>query len=231
MNKFQTKGLITVLIFLVVFSLIAFLPPFAMTAVFWISYIFGAVSILAQIYVMKIAFEGDGTAKSKFYGFPIAKIGVVYMIAQLILSIVFMIMSAVIPVWLTVLIFVILLAVAAVGLIAADTVRDEINIQDNKLKTNTSCMMTLRSIVYPLAGQCEEENAKKLLQELADQFRYSDPVSSEVLNDIESELEGLVGELQTVVSEVRYTDIAPLCKRVGNTLVERNRLCKLNKGK
>ncbi|MDE6580261.1 MAG: hypothetical protein K2K41_06980 [Ruminiclostridium sp.] len=180
---------------------------------------------------MKIAFEGDGTAKSKFYGFPIAKIGVVYMVAQLILSVVFMIMAAVIPVWLTILLFVILLAVAAVGLIAADTVRDEINIQDKKLSTKTSCMMTLRSIVYPLAGQCEEENAKKLLQELADQFRYSDPVSSEVLNDIESEIESLVGALQTAVNEVRYSDIAPLCRRVGNTLEERNRLCKLNKGK
>ncbi len=231
MKKNQIRGLVVILIMLAVFSLIAFLPPFVKTAVFWLSYIFGVISILAQIYVLKTAFDGENIAKSRFYGFPIAKIGVVYAAAQLILSIVFMIVAAVLPAWIAVLAFVILLAAAAIGFIAADTVRDEINEQDKKLETNTSCMITLRSIVYPLSAQCDDENAKKSLTDLADQFRYSDPVSSEAIKDIESELELLTAELQIAVNEARNSEIVPLCKKVSNTLMERNRLCKLNKKK
>lgn len=92
-------------------------------------------------------------------------------------------------------------------------------------------MLTLRSLVYPLAEQCDDGNVKEVLQALADEFKYSDPVSSDALKEIEAELEKQVSELQTAVSEVRNSEIVTLCKRVNNTLVERNRLCKINKRK
>ncbi|MBD5103285.1 MAG: hypothetical protein HDT47_00265 [Ruminococcaceae bacterium] len=150
---------------------------------------------------------------------------------QLILSILFMILAEIIPLWVSAIVFVILLAVAVVGFVAADTMRDEIVKQDTKLEISTSCMTALRSIVYPLAEQCDEEKWRKILQGLSDEFKYSDPVSSEVLKEIESELENMVAELQIAVSESRNSEILPLCKKISNTLAERNRLCKLNKGK
>lgn len=231
MKKNQIRGLAVILIILAVFSVISFLPPFKMTEVFWLSYIFGAISVLAQIYVLKTAFCGSNEVKSKFYGFPIARIGAVYMAVQLILSIIFMILAEIVPLWIAVIAFVVLLAVAAVGFISTDAMRDEIEAQDKRLEASTSCMITLRSLVSPLAGQCDDEKSKTALQELADEFKYSDPVSSEALKEIESELEKQVAELQMAVNEVRNSEIAPLCKRVNNTLIERNRLCKINKRK
>lgn len=231
MKKNQIRGLAVVFIILAVFSAISFLPPFKMTETFWLSYIFGVISVLAQIYVLKTAFSGSNKAKSRFYGFPIARISVVYMGVQLILSILFMILAEIIPLWVSAIVFVILLAVAVVGFVAADTMRDEIVKQDTKLEISTSCMTALRSIVYPLAEQCDEEKWRKILQGLSDEFKYSDPVSSEVLKEIESELENMVAELQIAVSESRNSEILPLCKKISNTLAERNRLCKLNKGK
>jgi hypothetical protein len=78
---------------------------------------------------------------------------------------------------------------------------------------------------------CSDENAKKVLQDVADEFRYSDPVSSESLKDIENELENQVGELQLAVTEENAENIITLCKKIKITLTERNRLCKLGKRK
>ncbi|MCM1335364.1 MAG: hypothetical protein NC084_10965 [Bacteroides sp.] len=178
---------------------------------------------------MKAAF-GKGTVRSRFYGFPIAGIGVAYLAAQLVLSLVFMLLAAIAPLWVEVILFVILLAAAGIGFISADTMRDEIEAQDRRLEENTSCITTLRSIVYPLARQCDGAEEKKRLEALSYEFRYSAPVSSPALEGIESELEREVAELQLAVSEVKTTEILPLCKKVGDTLVERNRLCKLSKG-
>lgn len=231
MRKNQIRALAVILLILAVFSVIAFAAPFKMTAVFWLSYIFGAAAVIAQLYVLKTAFGKSEKVKSRFYGFPIVQIGVVYMAVQLILSIVFMITSAFVPVWAAVICFVILFAAAAIGFVSADVIRDEIEKQDTRLETDTSCITALRSIIYPLADMCDDENAKKALSDLADEFKYSDPVSSDSLRDIESELEESAAKLQAKVNENNVTEIPALCKKVNTLLAERNRLCKLNKKK
>ena len=82
--------------------------PFAKNGVFWLAYVFGVIAIAAQIYVYPKAFEGE-SARSKFYGFPIAKLSTIYLIVQLILSILCMAISKVLPTWVPV-VFIVLLA-------------------------------------------------------------------------------------------------------------------------
>ncbi len=231
MTKNQKRFLMVIVIALVAFSVVAFAVPFKKNGIFWLSYIFAVISILTQIYVFKVAFNGMKTAKSKFYGFPIAQVGVVYMVVQLVLSLIFMALADIAPMWIAVIIYVLILAAATIGFISTDAVRDEIVRQDVKLSTDVSCMTTLRSIIYPLTDQCNDENAKKVLRELSDEFRYSDPVSSEALKEVESTLEAQVGELQGLVMDGKTDDIMVLSKKIKVTLTERNRLCKLNKVK
>lgn len=231
MTKNQTRVLAVVIIVLIAFSVIAFAVPFVKTGLFWMSYIFGVISILAQLYVLKVAFDGAESIKSKFYGFPIAQIGFFYMAAQVVVSLVFMILSSVVPIWIAVVVDILLLAAAAIGFIAADVVRDEVERQDVKLEADVSCMTTLRSVVYSLPAQCEDSEANKVLQELADDFRYSDPVSSNALKDIETDLENMVAQLQIAVTDENKTNILSFAKKTKNLLTERNRLCKLNKGR
>jgi hypothetical protein len=231
MTKNQKRILAVIAIVFIAFTVITFAVPFNKNGLFWLSYIFAIISILTQIYVLKVAFDGTDSTKSKFYGFPIAQVGVVYMCVQLVLSIIFMALSTIAPIWLAVVIYILLLALAGIGFISTDAVRDEIVRQDVKLEANVSCMTTLRSIVYPLTDMSSDNNAKKALQDLADEFRYSDPVSNESLKDIESELENQVGELQLAVTEENAENIIALCKKIKITLTERNRLCKLGKRK
>ena len=88
--KNQIRGWIVLAVFFIIDSVIAFALPFAHTAVFWLSYIFSVIAIAVQVYVMQVAFCKEKSVKSKFYGFPVANVGVIYMLAQLVLGLVFM---------------------------------------------------------------------------------------------------------------------------------------------
>jgi len=229
MSKNKIRGYITLSVIFVVLSIIAFAAPFAKTGTFWLAYIFGVLAIAYQIYVFKISFSGYGDVKSKFYGFPIAKIGLVYFIVQLIISIIEMATAAFLPVWLTLIINIIPAAVAVIGCISVDAMRDEIVRQDLQLKKDVSNIRALQSMSSTLVGMCENAEIKKYIQDLAEEFKYSDPVSSEQTKEPESELEKQMNELQQAIIDDDTTSSKILYKKIMAGLKERNRLCALSK--
>ena len=216
-------------ILLVVFSLIAFAAPFTKNTTFGLAFCFGVFAIALQIYVLNISFQKDGDVKSKFYGFPIARIGVCYLAAQLVVSFVEMLLAKVLPVWVPVVLNVILLAIAVIGCIAADTVRDEITRQDAQLKTDVENMRYLQSLSAALPGRCSDAELKKILQNVADEFRFSDPVSSEGTKELEAGLLSEMNEIQKAVIEGDLLSAKALCDTLLSDLSERNRICALKK--
>lgn len=226
-NKVRT-GIVLGVIF-VVYTVLTFTLPFTKNAVLWVSYLFGVVAIAAQLYVMRAAFEKETTVKSKFYGFPIANLGVLYMAVQLMLGLVFMVLAAIVPLWLPLVLYVLLLGATVIGFVAADTMRDEVEQQDVKLKCNTSTMRSLRSRANALAGQCEQEALAAVVRKLAEDLNYSDPISGDTLTEQERQLSTLMDELERAVTDKEIDAALALCKRMTAALIERNRLCKLNK--
>ena len=229
MSKTKLRTGIVLAVVFVVFTVAAFAIPFRKTGVFWLSYVFGVAAIAAQIYVLQVAFTGQKSLRSKFYGFPIARVGIVYLVVQLILSLVCMALAAVLPVWIVILADVVVLGAAAVGVVATETMREEIQRQDTVLKKDVSAMRAMQSMARSLVGMCADKTLAAELEKLSDALRYSDPVSSEALEESEAELKGLLDELQKAVVEQSYEDGAVLCQRAMAVLGERNRLCKLNK--
>lgn len=227
-SKNVIRFLISIGILLVIFNVITFAIPFAKNATFWISYIFGMIAILVQTAVMKIAFTGTETVKSQFYGFPIARIGVVYAVIQIVLSILFMALGMFIPWWIPLVLFVVLFGFSAIGFIATDATRDEIVRQDKKIVKDVSYMRNLQSKINLLVSQCEDTAVKNEVKALAEEIKYSDPVSSDSLKEIERELYFYIEELQKAVVE-NDTNAIELCKKTKSVLTERNRICKLNK--
>lgn len=225
MNKDTIRGLVVLGVLLVLYILIAFLIPFVHTAAFWVSFVFTLIAFAVVAASIYIAFIKNPDAKSRFYGFPIAKIGVIYGAVQLIASMVFMALAAVSPAWVAVLVYAIALGAAVIGLISAETVVEEIHLQDAKLKKDVTLMRSLQSKISQIAAQSEDTAIKAL----AEEFRYSDPVSSDAIADAETDLAAAVDELQTAYVDGDSEAVAKLCRRASALLAERNRLCKLNK--
>lgn len=228
-NKVRIQGLIVLAILFVVYTVIAFAIPFHKNGTFILSYLFSVVALGMQIYVFRISFQRGSDVKSKFYGFPIAKIGVVYLLVQIIVSLIMMALSIIVPIWLALIIQAIILAAAGVGVIAADVMRNEIQRQDTVLRKDVSAMRTMQSKMRMVAGQCADTEITEDINRLSEALRYSDPVSSQAIAGIEMELSNLIDELQQAVMDQEYSSARELCKKALLTLEERNRLCKLNK--
>ena len=228
LSKNQMRIMMIIGIAFVVFTVIAFAAPFKMNAVFWVAYVFGVIAIAAQAYIQPKAFQGEG-ARSKFYGFPIARVGVYYLIAQLIVSLVFMALAAFVPAWVVLIVSVLILAAAAVGLIATESVREEVERQDVKIKQEVGLMRSLQSKTAAMAGQCAGASYETPVKKLAEEFRFSDPVSGGHLAEAERELSAVIDLLQQAIVDGDRDSVEELCKKASLALAERNRLCKLGK--
>ena len=225
MKKDTIRWVVGLGVLLVLYILVAFLIPFVHTATFWVSFVFTLIAFAVVAASMYIAFVKNPDAKSRFYGFPIAKIGAIYGLVQLVAGFIFMALAAYAPVWAAVLVYAIALGAAVIGLISADAVVSEIHVQDAKLKKDVSLMRSLQSKVNQMAAQSENADVKAL----ANEFRYSDPVSSDAIADAEADLAAAVDELQSAYVDGDSEAVAKLCRKASALLAERNRLCKLNK--
>lgn len=226
MKKDTIRWIIGLAVLLILYILIAFLIPFVHTATFWVSFLFTLVAFGVMGASFYIAFIKNPDARSRFYGFPIAKIGVIYGGVQLIAGLIFMALAAYAPTWAAVLVYAIALGAAVIGLISAETVVEDIRIQDSKLKKDVALMRTLQSKVHQMAMQSEDASIKAL----AEEFRYSDPVSSATLAEIEAKLTAAVDELQSAIDSGDRDTVKQQIRKASGILSERNRLCKINKG-
>ena len=213
----------------VVYNVIAFALPFGKTAVFFLSWIFTMAAIAAQVYVIRTAFfKGEGV-KSKLYGFPIARVGLLYLAVQVVLGLIFMALGTVVPLWLPLVLYVILMGAALIGLITTEGVREEVERQERKLVKDVSRMKKFRALADTLAREGQILEVKEPLKELAEAFRYSDPVSSEALREIEDTLGDDLAHLQDAVALLEKEKALELCRKTKKDLEARNQLCKLNK--
>lgn len=225
MKKDTIRAVVVAVVALVIYNLISFVIPFAHTVAFWISYGFTLAAFAVVCASIYIAFIKNPDAKSRFYGFPIARIGVIYGIAQLAVSLLVMALGMWIPWWIPVLVFAIGLGAAVIGLVSAEVVVEEIQTQDVKLKKDVTLMRSLQSKVSQMAAQTDNAAIKALAEEL----RYSDPVSSDAISEAEADLTATIDELQSAYVDGDTDAVLQLCRKAAALLAERNRLCKLNK--
>ena len=107
--------------------------------------------------------------------------------------------------------------------------RDEIIRQDGSLKKSVSNMRELQSLSAAMVDQCDDEGLKKELKKLADEFRYSDPLTSDKTEDLEADLRSQMDNLQQAITDGDIEGAKTLCGKLSGCLKERNRICSVNK--
>lgn len=208
------------IIALVLFSVIVFVAPIPKTAVFWLSYVFSVIALVAQLGFLYVAFEGTVSVRSKVYGFPIFRIGIIYLLLQLILSLVFMLIGKCIPMWIPVILYIVVLGLAAIGLIAADNVRDSVQLVEEKQAGNTYAMRMLRRTAETMKQSFPE------LEEVAEQLRYSDPVSTQASAPFEQQLQNMLESIPQIADEAGRIRVK---NQVMEVISQRNAVCKSSK--
>ena len=229
LKKSNVRFGIILAILLIIYHLLVFVIPFEHNSIFWLSYGFTFDAFVVATVAFLIAFRSGKSVASKFYGFPIAKVGIFYLAVQIVMCFIFMALSQYTPVWLGVLVYAISLGAAIIGLVAVDTVRDHIEAQDFKHTENVSVMRSAQSKVNQMVAQCNNSESASIVKAFAEELRYSDPVSSPALIEVETDLCTTIDELQEAVVNSDDISIKQLCQKAMAALNERNHLCKLYK--
>ena len=221
MKKNSTKGYVILGILFVLISIIAFAVPTVKTATFWIAYVFTAAAFAAQIIIWRTAL-GKETLKSKFLGFPVVHIGIVYTVIQVIAFAVFMFVPT-LPAWSAVVVCSVIAGISAVCMISADAGRDEIERVEAKVQKKVFYIRELQADIELLADNETNADVKKALTQLAEKIRFSDPMSNEQLADLENKISTKVAELKTASSKLE------IITELNSLLDERNKKCKILK--
>jgi hypothetical protein len=225
MKKDTLRAAVITVVVLIAYNFAVFMIPCLKTPTFWVSWGFTLLAFLISGIAIYNSLLKNPDAKSRFYGFPIAKIAFVYLVIQVAVGGICMALGHITPWWLATVLDAIILALTVIGLVSSEAVVAEIKVQDDKLKKNVTLMRTLQSKVNQIAAQSDDT----ALKALAEEFRYSDPVSSDALAEIELDLSAVVDELQAAVIDGDHDAAKQLCRKASAILAERNRLCKLNK--
>ena len=205
------------------FNVIAFVIPTDKTATFWTAYAFSVVAFAVQIPLWKIALGKKDTLKSKFLGIPVIHVGLTYLIIQLIAFAVFMVFPT-LPVWLAVIVCTIILAISALCAIAGQAGANEINRVEEKIKVKRAFIQFLQTDIEIFVESETDAETKAALKKLAEKVRFSDPMSHEMLAELESRISAKVDEMKTVANK------KALIGEIEILLIERNKKCKILKG-
>ena len=222
MKKNKGMAYAVLAIVFVLFNVIAFAVPTAKTSTFWIAYVFTTIAFASQIAIWKFAFKGADTLKSKFLGIPLISVGITYLIIQLITFTIFMAFP-IAPSWIAIVVCALILGISAISLIGTETGREEINRVEEKVEKKVFYIKSLQVDIEMLASAETNADTKMALTKLAEKIRFSDPMSNEVLADIEAEITAKVKELKTAENK------AELIKVLDSFITERNKKAKLLK--
>lgn len=220
MKKNNSKGYLILGILFILVSVIAFAVPTAKTTAFWISYAFTVLAFATQLIIWKVALGCSESLKSKFLGFPVVHIGIVYLVVQIIAFIVFLSIPT-LPIWSAVVVCAVVAGVSAVCMIASDVGRSEIEKVSVKVREKTFYIKQSQTEVELLAGAETDAATKSELAQLAEKIRYSDPMSDEQIADIEDRIAAKIAELKS------STDKTGIINELNSLLDERNKKCKL----
>lgn len=231
MNK-KNKSIIAVYGILALIYLIAFvIIPFPKNAASWISFVFTLISFVLSLGVSLYVFGKDDEMTSKFYGFPIFKIVYMYPVVQFAVGVIICIIAAfvAVPYWIALILSLVILGASAIGVIATDNARDIIEENEAEVERVTKATKMFNLNISSVLDLCTEPSVKKELGKLAESFRFSDPVSSDATEEIESTIMEKLENLKINITASSSDENIAKITELKNLLSERNRICKVSK--
>jgi len=218
---------VALLIALAVYNVIVFTIPFERGNMFWTGYGF---SMLAMLLTAAVGFRtlGREGLKSRFFRVPLILVARRYLIIQVIVGLLEMILYF-IPFQYGLALNTVLLGSCLIGLIASEVGKDAIEHIDAKVKEKIFYIKSLQVDVEGLIGEATDASVKKVLTELAETIRYSDPMSSPQLAAIENKIEAKIAGLAETIENADTDPVKTACNELQQLFAERNRKCKILK--
>lgn len=226
-NKRKKSAAVIYGIAALVFVILVLVIPFSKPAASWVMFAFSIVSFALGLGISLYAFGKSETLVSKFYGYPVFRIGFLYTALQVFLSIVFFAIGAFVdvPYWVGIVVSVILLGMAAMGVIAVDNARDYVEDIDAKTVSSIKTVTKFNNDIADIMDLCKSDIVREPLARLVTKFKYSDPVSSPATEEKEKQIKDAVEKLKTEISTESSEELISQIEKIDRLISSRNRIC------
>ena len=219
-------------VLLAVFNIVVFLarpviPGYVVSydVRFWIAWVFIIASFAANLLCANKAFKAENLEKL-FYKVPLISVSYRGLIGMLVLGGALMLIPNC-PAWIAAIVCVAMAAFTAVAVVKADWAGETVSATHEKVKAQTQFIKLLTVDAETLLGRAKTPDAKIATKKVYEALRYSDPMSSEALGEIEAELAEKFRALEAAVTADQGVNEA--AESLLETLAERNRKCKAMK--
>ena len=149
----------------IMFTVLAFVIPFEKKsyATFIVSYVGVLVALAVQCYVGVLVFKKSTSLRSKVYGIPVIRVSIIYLILQMITSVVLMITNAfvLVPVFIPAVILVLLTGFAAICVLLTVGAKSIIESIEKEEKQTTAFMNNFKIELESLENKTSDSDFNK----------------------------------------------------------------------
>lgn len=228
MNKvFKYYALIWVILF-ALFNVICFATPGAKALMdggsFWVGYIFITLVVIGHLVCTYTAFKAEKLEKL-FYDLPLINVSYTALILTVIFGVLCMAIPG-LPTWAGIVVCFIVLVVNAVAVIKAKAASDIIGGIESRVKAQTLFIKALSLDADSLLARAAAPEAKAACKKVYEAVRYSDPMSSEALSGIESQITLKFNEFSAAVAN-GSENVGKLADELAVLIGDRNKKCKM----
>lgn len=196
-------------------------------ASFWTSYVFMNLAFASIVLNVLLLNKREMQPKDFMFGYPILRHCVLLLIIEFVLSTVFMLLDTINLAWAWA--FVpqfLVLGFHLVLVVSCYMANDTIQEMDTKIKDATTFTKLLQVDAEMIVDKCLDPALKAAFQKLAEDIRYSDPISNPCLFELEKQITLTVSNADIAVNQKDYANAMLLCNQAKLLLTERNKKCK-----
>lgn len=193
---------------------------------FWISWGVIIATFIGQLFCAKVAFDSKNNEKL-FLNIPLITQSYTALVVATIAGSALMLIPGC-PAWIAAIVCAAVFGFGAISVIKAKAAADIVSDTDDKIKTQTLFIKSLTVDAEGLISRAKSEAVKAECKKVYEAIRYSDPMSSDALTGIESQITLKFNEFSNAVTS-GTDNIETLANEVVILVGDRNKKCILLK--
>ena len=198
-----------------------------LTGLPWATLILFELCFVGHLVCTAIALKQDKLSGT-FLRFPMIRLSYGCIIVTLILGCLAMAVPA-IPAWIPLVISLAVMVIYIMAVLKVAAAAELVEGVNEKVKANTSFIRDLTVDANTLASRAKSEEAKAVCKKVFEAIRYSDPMSSEALTDVEGRIKAEFDALTDAVLSEKEDAVKSAADELLILIDERNKKCKAEK--
>lgn len=218
------------LILLILFNALVFIVPSEISIgnmsinkqgrMMWFALAITDICFLANLFITWTALKQDKLSGT-FYRLPMIKLSYACMIIVAIVGLIGVVIPF-IPYWVTVIVELLLVAIYSLTIIKATAAAELVEVTEEKIRNRTSFVCTMTAEAESILAGAKSTDAREQSRKVFEALRYSDPVSSPELSELEFDIADKLSSLRKAVEADEIETVNAVSDQIIKLVSERN---------